>query len=91
MVADEKGNNAEGGYEDEVAIQPELLNAVLEKVMMSNEGCSDCRVELSTESTNGIKVTGQSKEAAKKCVTWIRKIRNVLMKELPKVGICTLH
>jgi hypothetical protein len=89
--ADEKDNNTAEGFEDEVSIQPELLNAVLEKVMVGNEECSDCRVELSTECKNGIKVTSQSKEGVKKCVALIRKMRNALMKELPKVGIghCT--
>jgi hypothetical protein len=40
----------------------------------------DCRLELSTECTNAIKISGKSKETVRECAKWIRTIRNDLMK-----------
>jgi ribosomal protein L6P/L9E len=66
-------------FEYEVTVQPELLNAVLEKMVKENNEYGDCQMELSTES-NDIIITGQSKEDVQKCVARIRTIRNELMK-----------
>jgi hypothetical protein len=48
-------------------------------------------MELSTVSKNAIQITGQSREAVRKCVSRIRTIRNELMKskiseEVPKAA-----
>jgi hypothetical protein len=87
---EEEANSSE--FEDEVTIQPELLNLVLEKVTKENKEC-DCRMELSTVSKNAIQITGQSREAVRKCVSRIRTIRNELMKsseEVPKAAAAAI-
>jgi hypothetical protein len=73
-----RDNEEEEDFEDEVTIQPELLYAVLKRAMENNK--YDCRLELSTECTNAIKTSGESKETVRECAKWIRAIRNDLMK-----------